>query len=155
MAKSSTLSFAFLLERFSQLQAAVKKWEADESPESITKWGMATIKVVSDRLRKEIEFFLDGTADQNKEVDVEARPMMLAIDTFALAYAAFARESETSSSPAKLDRLWTALNRITEAASQKFVSRKPQSVASLFKVRSMSSAPGLPSSVSINVKPPK
>jgi hypothetical protein len=131
MAKTITLSF--LLERFARLQNAVKDWENDNSSESIAQWGMSTIKVVSDRLRSEIEFFLDGTADQDKEVSDDAKTMVLAIDTFALAYAAFVRESDSFSSPAKLDRLWIALNRIREVANQKFTVSKPQSVSSMFK----------------------
>jgi hypothetical protein len=132
MAKAITLPF--LLERFARLQDAVKQWEHDESSESIVKWGMSTIKVVSDRLRSEIEFFLDGTADESKEVNVDARPIMLAIDTFAMAYAKFNQECSASITPGgKTDLLWTALNRIAETASQKFTPTKPQSVASLFK----------------------
>jgi hypothetical protein len=95
---------------------------------------MSTIKVVSDRLRSEIEFFLDWTADEGKEVNVDARPMMLAIDTFAIAFAALNHDCSNSITPGgKTDQLWSALNRIREVASQKFTPAKPQSVSSLFK----------------------
>ncbi len=133
MAKANTLSLSFILERFSRLQEAVKQWENDNSPETIAKWGIAEIKVVSDRLRSEIEFFLDGTADEGKEVAVDARPMMLAIDTLALAYVAFVREAASCGAPPKLDGLWNAYNRIAEVSTQKFTFSKPQSVSSLIK----------------------
>ncbi len=131
MAKVITSSF--ILERVARLQAAIKQWELDESPETMAQWGMATVKVVSAKLRSEIEFFLDGTADQDREVHVEARPMVLAIDSFALAFAEFVRESDSCSSPPRLDRLWIAYNRITEVSMQKFTPSKPQSVSSLIK----------------------
>jgi hypothetical protein len=131
---AKTITLAFLFERFSRLQDAVKQWEHDESPETHARWGMATIKIISDRLRSEIESFLDLSADQGKDVAPDARPLIMAIDTFALAYAAYTQDcSSGSESPRRTDGLWIALNRIAEVANQKFVSRKPQSIAILFK----------------------
>lgn len=128
------ISLSFVTDRLSRLQAAVKEWESDESPETHARWGMATIKVVSDRLRSEIESFLDSTADQGKDVAPDARPLIMAIDSFALAYAAYVQDcSSGSESPKRTDGLWIALNRIAEVAGQRFISKKPQSVASLFK----------------------
>lgn len=133
MAKSS-ISLSFLHERFSRLQDAVKQWEHDESPETLARWGTATLKVVSDRLRSEIESFLDATADQGKEVAADARPIIQAIDSFALAYAGYVADCASGTeAPKRTDGLWTALNRISEVAGQRFISKKPQSVASLFK----------------------